>query len=73
MKKPTKAEALAYMRELARHMKSYSDFGQHKRIPGPSAGRAWELGMELDIALDAIEEPMSPLPIIEPHLLEVGK
>ena len=70
--KPTKAEALTYLRELARHMKSYSNFGQYKHIPGPSAGRAWELGMELDMALDAIEEP-APLPIIDPELLEVGK
>ena len=71
---PTREDAMIYLRELARHLKSYSDFGAHKQIPGPHAGRAWEFGMEMDMALDAIEtQSLIALPVIDPSLLEVGK
>lgn len=71
---PTREDAMIYLRELARHLQSYSDFGVHKQLPGPHSGRAWEFGMEMDMALDAIDATaLIGLPVIDPSLLEVGK
>jgi NTP pyrophosphatase (non-canonical NTP hydrolase) len=38
-----------------RWLERFSDDGQHKRIPGPSAGEAWEIAQDLRNALAALE------------------
>lgn len=41
---------------MAAELSRYSDGGAHKRIPGPSAGRAYELSVELRQAATALRE-----------------
>jgi hypothetical protein len=69
MKKPSHAQAVHYLRGLAAHLKGYSNHGQYMNIPGPSARRAWEFGEEIEMAIEALTEPMPPLPTINPELI----
>lgn len=47
------------LREIAYWLRRYSDDGQYKRIPGPSAGQAYEAGVEIDGIIAALLQQLA--------------
>jgi len=47
-------EPMRHLERIAAELRRYSDQGEHRRIPGPSAGRAYELALEIEMCVAAL-------------------